>query len=53
MFGPFPLNLNPSTGPTVVVCLCVIEKMEESVGVCLLAVLAVKDGGRKMLAERR
>lgn len=44
MFGPFILslgyNFNPSSGSTVVVCLCAIEKIE-SVGVCLLAVLAV------------
>lgn len=57
MFGLLILslvhNLNPSTGTTVAVCLLVMEKMEESVGACLLAVLALKDGGRRMLAERR
>lgn len=56
MFGLFILtliyNFNASSDSTVVVCLCAIEKIDESVGVCLLAVLAVKDGGRRMLAKR-
>lgn len=38
--------------PQLFVCQCATEKIDESVGVCLLAVLAVQDGGRRMLAVR-